>query len=124
MSLKDIKNQIQKALNVFLMPYPELIKNGVGTTKQEMNDIGFAIFSELKSAMDIISELGKTPIVEPMNLNQFTIPADVFLKNEDVRNAILKNNPDFTLESLAEMNVLFINPKTGDVFKKHAQLRI
>lgn len=80
MSLKDIKNQIQKALNVFLMPYPELIKNGVGTTKQEMNDIGFAIFSELKSAMDIISELGKTPIVEPMNLNQFTIPADVFLK--------------------------------------------
>ena len=124
MSLKDIKNQIQKALNVFLMPYPELIKNGVGTSKQEMNDIGFAIFSELKSAMDIISELGKTPTVEPMNLNQFTIPADVFLKNEDVRNAILKNNPDFTLESLAEMNGLFINPKTGDVFKKHAQLRI
>ena len=41
MSLKDIKNQIQKALNVFLMPYPELIKNGVGTSKQEMNDIGF-----------------------------------------------------------------------------------
>ena len=75
-------------------------------------------------SVDIISELGKTPIVEPMNLNQFTIPADVFLKNEDVRNAILKNNPDFTLESLAEMNGLFINPKTGDVFKKHAQLRI
>jgi hypothetical protein len=35
MSLKGIRNKIQKALNVFLMPYPELIKKGLGPVNRK-----------------------------------------------------------------------------------------
>ncbi|MBB1468994.1 hypothetical protein H5232_11090 [Pseudoalteromonas sp. SG41-5] len=122
MSLNDIRNQIQSALKVFLIQYS--YKDGGGINKNEMNDIGLAIFTELNSAIDTITELGFDTTLGLDDSKQITIPADEFFKNEVVRQRVLKNNPQFTIESLTQMADVFINPITGDVFKKHASLRV
>lgn len=124
MSLIEVHKQTQRALRAFVMHHNELSKTSSGDYRERMCGVDYAIYSELKKAVESTEEIEVALRKNEINKSFTTIPTSEYFKNKNARDSFLEKNPEINLSHFSLPRDLFINPLTGDIFKKHGQVRV
>lgn len=124
MSLIEVHKQTQRALRAFVMHHNEINKISSSDYRERMSGVDYAIYSELKKAVERTEGIEVALRKNEINKSFTTIPTSEYLKNKNARDSFLEKNPEINMSHFSLPRDLFINPLTGDIFKKHGQVRV
>lgn len=119
MQANEIQKQTQLTLDTYLTEHSDLKKALENGDTKAIDGVTYAIYHNLKSANDAAKQLG-------IGLENNTYMGFFeYLTEQKNKDRLIRYNPNIDFKKLTVMaSDLIINPYTGDVFKKHMNIKV
>ena len=119
MQANEIQKQTQLTLDTFLTEHSDLKKALENGDTKTIDGVTYAIYHNLKSANDVAKQL-----VASSECNKY-LSFFEYVSKKSNKDQLLRDNPNIDFKELTGVaSDLIINLSTGDVFKKHLQIKV